>query len=201
MLFATGFLEILGWFIYKGKNVNRQIEEWSDSLTDDLEYLELESWGQRLHLGKVCQLEGHEAESGALRDRGAGRFLWPEVTRRDHEFGLCYFLWNLCFGKVSFLRMEVKSGRLDGASELPGYCILFLPRRTKVNARFCLPFHQRLKAVRCGGDRFFSLDRQRVFLLLWWMILPPINLLNLLLPVLRRSEGKKGALHHSSWLN
>lgn len=56
-----------------------------DNLTYDLEHLALGSWGQHLHLGRVCQLEGHYAECWA-REREAGRVHWlrAHVRGRGH---------------------------------------------------------------------------------------------------------------------
>lgn len=128
-------------------------------------------------------------------EREAGRVHWLRGCIRggDTRLGLCRFLWNLCLGKVPFLRWRFWSGRLTRASELPNYLVLSLSWRTKVNARFCSRFLLCLKAVRCEGGRCFSLDQRRVlFLPLWWMILSPINLdSNLVLSLLAEKKASQ----------
>ena len=98
------------------------------------------------------------------------------------SFGICVWGKSLSWG------WRLWSGRLAGALELPNYLVLFLPWRT--NARFCLLLLLCLKAVRCKGGRFFSLDQKRArFLPLWWMISSPVNLESN--PALLRPSEKK----------
>lgn len=76
---------------------------------------------------------------------------------REENTSLVYLVCSgICLGKVLSWGWRLRSGRLAGGLELPNYLVLFLSWRTKVNARFCLPFLLRLKAVRCEGGRFFS---------------------------------------------
>ena len=128
-----------------------------DNLTYDLEHLVLGSWGQHLHLGRVCPLEGLCAECWA-REREAGRLHWLRACLRGRGHAP-WFPWESAFGEGPFPEVGGygQEGQL-GPWESPNYLVLFLPWRT--NARFCLLFLLCLKAVRCKGGRFFSLDQE-----------------------------------------
>lgn len=67
-----------------------------DNLTYDLEHLVLGSWGQHLHLGRVCQLEGHYARE---REAGRVRRLRACVRGRGHAPG---FPLESAFGEGPF---------------------------------------------------------------------------------------------------
>lgn len=166
-----------------------------DNLTYDLEHLVLGSWGQHLHLGRVCPLEGHCAECWAWERSSkappAESLSKKKRTRSLVSLGICVWGRSLSWG------WRLWSGRPAGALESPNYLVLFLPWRT--NARFCLLFLLCLKAVRCKGGRFFSLDQKRVlFLPLWWMILSPVNLESnpALLRPSEKKVGQKGIFYN-----
>lgn len=114
------------------------------------------------------------------------------------SFGICVLGRSLSWG------WRLRSGRLAGlwASKLPNYFFSSSLGGQKSMLRFCLPSHLCLKAVRCKGDRFLSLEQRRiVFLSLWWVILPPVNLdSNLALPLVEeRKARQKGIYYHSSF--
>lgn len=120
-------------------------------------HLVLGSWGRHLHLGRICQLERHYAECWALRSRRGplAERLWQ---RGDYTPWSMLFPLESVLGRSLSWGWRLRSGRLAGGLELPNFLVLFLSWRTYGNARFCLPFLLRLKAVRCEGGRFFSLE-------------------------------------------
>lgn len=86
----------------------------------------------------------------------AGRVHWLRGWERRIPPWSTLFALESVWGRSPSWGWRLRSGRLAGGLELPNYLVLFLSWRTKVNARFCLPFLLRLKAVRCEGGRFFS---------------------------------------------
>lgn len=155
----------------------------------------LGSWGQRLHLGRVCQFERHHAECWALREKQAGSMAEAVWGRRTCS--LVYgFLWNL-FWEGPFPEVgRLRSWRLGGALNLLNYLVLFLPWRTKVSARFCLPFH--LKAARCKGGRLFFLIKGEISSCHFgeWSCLPS----SLILPLLAGKKARQRGIFHHSFL-
>lgn len=136
-LFAMGFLWVLGLFICLLSFISLQVKKWSwqpdiwlRTLGAGLLGPALAPWESLSTWRTLRRVLGTREESrqGPLAES-------PCKRKRTH-LGLCGLLWNLCLGKVPFLRLEVMVGRLAGALELPNYLVFFLPWRT--NVRFCL---------------------------------------------------------------
>lgn len=87
-------------------------------------------------------------------EREADRVHWLRGWERTPPWSTLFLLESV-WGRTLSWGCRLRSGRLAGGLELPDYLVLFLSWRTKANARFCLPFLLRLKAVRCKGGRFF----------------------------------------------
>lgn len=120
-------------------------------------------------------------------EKQAGSTGW-EAERGEYLLGLPCLLWNL-FGEGPFLRLEVKVRKASWGLRVAQLPVLFLSWRTKVNARFCLPFLLRLKAVRCEGGRFFSFCHLGE----WSCLLSTLSL------ILRHHYSKKRKLEGHLW--
>lgn len=79
-LVAMGFLWVLGLFICLLSYVSTyRLRNDLDNLTYDLERLVLGSWGQHLHLGRVCNLKNTTQSAGHKREKQAGPPGWEPV--------------------------------------------------------------------------------------------------------------------------
>lgn len=88
-------------------------------------------------LGECYQPERHYTECWALRGKQAGSTGREAVWEKQIMLlGLFCFLWDLCFGKVPFLRLEVtiRKASWGVGLKVAQLLLLFLSRRTKVNA-------------------------------------------------------------------